>query len=114
MWVGEQEENGGEGVFCKIIGQELHAVGTGDGNVLKRSVCSICAKRRNAISDVLRNLDTNLQPCVCAYESRVKQDPKDWSLPSMSDSGKRGARATKRPPKPQPMSANSGILALPK
>jgi len=35
------------------------------------------------------------------------------SMPSMRVSGNKGASAIKRPPKPQPTSANSGVLPVP-
>jgi len=64
--VGEEEEEGGEGVFGKIVWKELHGICTDDRDVLERRrgrgvVRLVCdAQSRDAILDVLGHLDADL------------------------------------------------------
>lgn len=70
-------------------------------------------------SDAIRHILSYLDPDLHSYAIIPKWvspfrhiDPQVIGLPSIKEFGNIGARAIRRPPKPQPMSANSTFFSL--
>ena len=58
--IGEEEEEGGEGVLGKVVGQELHGICADDGDILVGAVGGD-AQGRDAVLDILGDLDADLE-----------------------------------------------------
>lgn len=62
--IGEEEEEGGEGMLSKVVGEELHGVGANDGDVLKGGGVAGCVRNAqglDAILNILRDLNSNFE-----------------------------------------------------
>ncbi len=113
MRVREAEEDGGELGEGEVVGEEFHGVGAEGGNVLISVGRVLGAKGGDAVCDVVEDLGAEFHAwseSVCQELNvcgRTDLGNGYVDLPTMSVSGKRGLRAIRRPPKPQPMSATS-------
>jgi len=62
MGIGEEEEEGGEGVLCKVVGEKLHGICADDGDVLIVGWCvGGDTESCDAVLDILGHLDAYFQ-----------------------------------------------------
>lgn len=87
MGIGEEEEEGFEGVLRKVIGEKLHGVGANHGDILISAGGD--TEGGDAIMDILGDLDADFKPKdEFVWKLRGKGD--EETTESTADVGKGG------------------------
>ena len=114
MRVREAEKYPGELAFAEKVRKELHSIGTYTGDVLVlEGIRVLCAKGTDAVLDKFSDLHTDFKTCALVIGLAGNKCLPQENSPRSSSSGNRGANATKRPPKPQPISATVTSFVIP-
>ena len=112
MWIREAKEDLRQLAFVKEVGEEFHCVGAKTGNILVQWRVRISIPESlDAVLHILCDLRPYLETCSKLSETSY-DDVGRTSIPRRSSSGSLEARATSRPPNPQPMSATVTSLLI--